>query len=270
MVRGEPDEAYLVHRVPLTQELAHVDEAVPCHVGGAGVADMGVVLPHEALRAGPEVPSQPLDRVGHVVVTDVPRLTVAAHHRPVVPLRAGGDLGVLCRVEGVLVVRWEAPGATPAPRRAGGPRRSRTTRSPGGCSRRTRGGLRHKGRSTATPAARPVGRRARAPRAMSGSRAASPTGSRRRARRTPPGCSGGLSALCPRSQVRNSATSRFAHIQVGQRSNRASSSSASRSSSPRPRTQRFSRQQSGQSPSTPIHVKPCSSMRRRLSCARHQ
>ena len=89
----------------LPEELADVDEAVAGHVGGAGVADVGVVLPDQPLGPGSEVAGDPVDRVGHVVIADVPRLTVAAHHGAVVVLGVGGDLGVLCRVERVLVRR---------------------------------------------------------------------------------------------------------------------------------------------------------------------
>ena len=65
---------------------------------------MGVVLPHQVLRPWPEVMRQPVYRVGHVVVTDVPRFALAAHHDPVVVLGVGGDLGVLRGIERLLVL----------------------------------------------------------------------------------------------------------------------------------------------------------------------
>ena len=74
----------------------------------------------------------------------------------------------------------------------------------------------------------------------------------------------------PRSHVGNPATSSLAHIQVGHRSNPASIVAGVTPGVLHTRTQRLMRQQSGQSPSTPIQVNPCSSMSRRLSsAARH-
>ena len=58
--------------VALAAELAEVDHAGGGHVGGPGVADVGVVLPHHGLGL-PAVPgAQAIEGVGHVTVPHVP------------------------------------------------------------------------------------------------------------------------------------------------------------------------------------------------------
>ena len=97
------------------------------HVGGPGVADVGVVLPHDRLRSRAVVRDEPVQRVGHVAVADVPRLVAAADHRPVVALGAREDLGVLAaRRSSASARRRRRPGARGAPR-AGRPPRPRTS-----------------------------------------------------------------------------------------------------------------------------------------------
>src|SRR5581483_1879010 len=95
LVRREADQDHAVARVPLADELADVDLAVVGHVGVAGVADVGVVLPDDAAGAGAVVLHQPLERLGHVAVADVPRLGAAAHHGAVVGLGVLDHQGVL-------------------------------------------------------------------------------------------------------------------------------------------------------------------------------
>lgn len=68
---GEPDRQHSFLAVPLTDELSDVDLAVPGHVGGAGVADVRVVLLHHG-PSGSVVADEPVEGVGHVAVTHVP------------------------------------------------------------------------------------------------------------------------------------------------------------------------------------------------------
>ena len=46
------------------------------HVGEAGVADVRVVLPHHRPRPRLREREQPVERLGHVPVADVPRLSL--------------------------------------------------------------------------------------------------------------------------------------------------------------------------------------------------
>ncbi len=94
------DEDDVRRAVPLAGELTEVDLAVPGHVGGAGVADVGVVRPHH--RPGPVavVREEPVEGLVHVPVPDVPRPRVAPDHRPVVRLGVLHHQGVLLGHEG--------------------------------------------------------------------------------------------------------------------------------------------------------------------------
>ncbi len=73
VVRPEADE----ERRPaegLPAEVADVDLAAHAHLGGCRVAQVGVVLPHDGLRAGAAEPEQRLQRLEHVPVAQVPGL----------------------------------------------------------------------------------------------------------------------------------------------------------------------------------------------------
>lgn len=103
----EPDEDDVV-AVALPSQLTQVHHAVGDHVGGPGVADVGVVRPHDRPRPGPVVIEEAIEGVHHVVITDVPALPVRPHHRPVIPLRTGHDLGVLTDQELLLALTGTA------------------------------------------------------------------------------------------------------------------------------------------------------------------
>ena len=98
-VRAEADQDNASRRRALADELADVDHAVVGHVGVARVADVRVVLPDDGLGVGPVVAHQPVERLGHVPVADVPRLGPAADHRPVIRLGVLHHQRVLLGVE---------------------------------------------------------------------------------------------------------------------------------------------------------------------------
>ena len=262
---GEPHQGHVAVRAALAHQLAQVDHPLGGHAGGSGIAHVGVVGPHQALGPRPQVAGEPIHGGGHVPVPDVPGLAVATDHDPVVLLGAGRHHGVLLRVERLLGIARGVVGASTDGRQQldhlGFTRGRHQSGGPGvlvgilavghealpGLQRRRQriGGVAlqpaddpsqrvpqrvHVEAVEADP--RGLGARPRSTRAAS------------RGSRPPP---------------------RLAHIQVGQRSKAPRMPRASRSWSSWPRTHRLIRQQSGQSPSTPIQVNPCSSMRRRLS-----
>jgi hypothetical protein len=91
--------------VPFTNQLTDIGQAIPCHVGGACIADVCVVFPYQALGAGPVVAGEPVDGVGHVLVSKIPGIPIPAHHDAVLPLGMSSDDGVLGGVERGLVCR---------------------------------------------------------------------------------------------------------------------------------------------------------------------
>ncbi len=206
------------------------------------------------LAPGPRWAAQPVDGVGHVVVAHVPRLAVArapwpgSSARPRRPpprsgrhrtrprrrrARRGAAADRHQQVDDVLLARLgHEPGA------------------PGVLLRVLVEG----GEALPGPHARPGGRRGRARRARRRWPGASPTASRRRARRSRPvrprAATGSTSAASrgsrrpPRWPTSRSATARTRPAARGRRGRRAAA----------PRTHWLTRQQSGQSPSTPMHV----------------
>ena len=98
-VRAEADEHDIILVVRLPYELADVEHAGAGHVGESRVADVCVVLPHDRLRVRTMVLHEPLERLDHVRVANVPRGRAAADHRAVIALRVPGDERILLRVE---------------------------------------------------------------------------------------------------------------------------------------------------------------------------
>ena len=79
------------------------------HLGGARVADVRVVRPHDDARGAAvavQVRDQLVERVGHVTVAQVPGAGVVGEHRAVVLLGVGDHGGVLLGEE-VLVLGGE-------------------------------------------------------------------------------------------------------------------------------------------------------------------
>src|SRR5207245_1283848 len=85
--------------VALARELADVDHALPGHVGVASIADVRVVLPDDRLRCRTVMLTEPLQRLGHMPVADVPGYGTAAYQLPVILLGVTDDDRVLLGVE---------------------------------------------------------------------------------------------------------------------------------------------------------------------------
>ena len=101
VVGGEADQEG-VATVALAHELADVELAARPHLGAARVAEVRVVRPHDrALVAAVavEVRQQPVERLGHVAVAQVPGRLGAAEHRAVVLLGVLHEPRVLLGVE---------------------------------------------------------------------------------------------------------------------------------------------------------------------------
>ena len=102
---GEADQHALV-AVALAGQLADVELAASAHLGGARVADVRVVLPHDDLRPGElavEVLDERVERAGHVPVAQVPRRHLGPVHLLVVLLGVAHEARVLLGEE-VLVL----------------------------------------------------------------------------------------------------------------------------------------------------------------------
>ena len=92
----------------LPHQLPDVDHAGACHVGEPGVADMGVVLPHDCFRTGVHGASSDRSSVSdHVMVANVPEVRSATNHRPVIQLGALRDDRIL--LGGEVVVTRPSP-----------------------------------------------------------------------------------------------------------------------------------------------------------------
>ena len=76
------------------------------HIGVAGIAHVGVVLPDNGLTFGAVELQQAVEGFGHVPVADVPGVELSANHSAVVPLTIQGYQGVLLGYE--LILRSEA------------------------------------------------------------------------------------------------------------------------------------------------------------------
>ena len=106
---AEADEQRVVRAVGLAGELAQRELVQVGELGGARVADVGVVRPDDDLAGRAvrgEMGAQRLQRLGHVAVAQVPRLRADAKQRAVIALGVAHEAGVLLGVEvGVGVVR---------------------------------------------------------------------------------------------------------------------------------------------------------------------
>src|SRR5690606_1288439 len=76
-------------RAFVTPALAHqlsdvVLAPYPSYLGRAGVADVAVVRPDQRLRVGTALLQQVIERIGHMLVAQVPALGAAVVHHPVV------------------------------------------------------------------------------------------------------------------------------------------------------------------------------------------
>ena len=89
---------------PLPAQLADIELAAGAHLGGGGVADVGVVRPHHRLGVGPVKCEQRVQGVEHVTVTQIPRLDLAVVHHAVVALGIGHQPRVLGRIQEALAV----------------------------------------------------------------------------------------------------------------------------------------------------------------------
>ena len=106
-VGGEADQRDPLVAVPLADQLADVDHPGGGHVGGPGVADVGVVLPDDSPGFPTVKLHQRVECLGHVGVADVPRLVAKGDHRPVIFFGFGNHLSIHFGIEcclGVVVV----------------------------------------------------------------------------------------------------------------------------------------------------------------------
>ena len=74
------------------------------HLGELGIADMRVMRPDHGLRAGPAMLKQPLQRVEHMLVAQIPRHGIAVIHHPVILLGRRYDARILLGAEKRLAV----------------------------------------------------------------------------------------------------------------------------------------------------------------------
>ena len=119
MRREAEQEALLGIALRFVHELAEVPLAAQHRVGGACVADVRVVRPHDdacgAAALTREVLVELVQGVGHVLVAQVPRVGPTVEHRAVVSLGIAHHARVLLRIEqlvggGRAVVPQEARG----------------------------------------------------------------------------------------------------------------------------------------------------------------
>src|SRR5713226_7559093 len=98
--------------MPLPGELPHVHHAGPRHVGGAGVADVRVVLPDYGAGLGSMEAHETVQGVDHVPVSHVPRSLAALDHGPVIALGVSDHervlLGGKMRLGVSHTIRWRA------------------------------------------------------------------------------------------------------------------------------------------------------------------
>src|SRR5581483_11753012 len=97
-VRGEAKQKGSIG-VTLAHELTQVELAGAPHLRRARVAKMGVVGPDDDLRIRSEMIKQPVQRLCHVPVAQVPGAHASTKHRAVIALRVSNDLGILTRRE---------------------------------------------------------------------------------------------------------------------------------------------------------------------------
>ena len=100
-VRREAHE-HGVRAVLLADKLTDIQLAPLAHLGGPGIAEMGVVRPHDNARARlrpVEKAQELLKGVHHVAIAKVPRVGTAPEHRPVVLFRVPDQARVLLGVE---------------------------------------------------------------------------------------------------------------------------------------------------------------------------
>ncbi len=98
-MRTEADQDHTIVFVLFPDQLAHVDHAVIGHVGVTCVADVRVVFPHDRLGLWTVMLHEPLERLHHVPVANVPRFGAAADHGAVVVLGVLHHQGILLGVE---------------------------------------------------------------------------------------------------------------------------------------------------------------------------
>ena len=83
-------------------QLPDVDHPHRVHVGGAGVADMCVMGPHDGFGCLAVKAYEPIEGFHHMPVADVPAVLVEADHIPIIFLGVDGDqrvlFGIKCRL----------------------------------------------------------------------------------------------------------------------------------------------------------------------------
>ena len=101
IVRGEADQNGIRAEM-FSRQLADVEFTAMPHLSGTGVADMGVVRPHDDLRLameGLQVRGNGQQGIHHVPVAEIPGLDITAQHRAVVVFGIGNDCGILLGTE---------------------------------------------------------------------------------------------------------------------------------------------------------------------------
>ena len=103
-IGAEADQGGVVAEA-LARELADIMLAADlAHLGELGIADMRIMRPDHGLGAGPAMLKQPLQRVEHVLVAQIPRHRVAVIHHPVILLGRRDDARILLGAEKCLAV----------------------------------------------------------------------------------------------------------------------------------------------------------------------
>ena len=116
-VSAEPDQPGVV-AVPFADKLTQRQLTVSPHFVRPSITDMRVVCPHNdsrwrVLTLAVQMRQQRVQRVGHVLVPQIPRRHAAAKHSPVVALGVAHDLCVLLSIEQLIL------GEQPVPARVG-------------------------------------------------------------------------------------------------------------------------------------------------------
>ena len=98
-VGAEADQRRLIAKA-LARKLPDIVLAANLtHLGDGGVADMGVVRPDHGLGSWPAFGKQTLQRVEHVLITQIPRCRIAVIDGAVILFGAGNDARILLGVE---------------------------------------------------------------------------------------------------------------------------------------------------------------------------